>query len=273
MVNPENGTRLIRDAGSIDALIMGSRSASYSGRPPSKPPASVPRDQSFCHQLADLIGGTSDVPPDPRSAVGEKASQKYFRQSSERQKFKIRISHPIGDPGIYRSGGPSERSVQMYTAGEVNLSAASPRNSTLSSSVPAPGARRASARPVSLNLIVGGATATNVAYGSKPEKLHASICFPLFTQQRTSPRYFGMSVSCHDETHAPQQNLIYSITSSARARSAGGMVSPSALAVLRLITSSNLVGCSTGRSAGFAPLRILSTYSAARRKVSAKPAP
>ena len=38
------------------------------------------------------------------------------------------------------------------------------------------------------------------------------------------------------------------------------MVSPSALAVLRLMTNSNVVGCSTGRSAGFAPLRILSTY-------------
>jgi hypothetical protein len=33
----------------------------------------------------------------------------------------------------------------------------------------------------------------------------------------------------------------------------------SAFAVLRLITSSNFVGCSTGRSAGFAPLRILLT--------------
>ena len=31
---------------------------------------------------------------------------------------------------------------------------------------------------------------------------------------------------------------------------------PSAFAVLRLITSSNLVGCCTGRSAGFSPLRI-----------------
>ena len=40
----------------------------------------------------------------------------------------------------------------------------------------------------------------------------------------------------------------------------GGMVRPSALAVLRLITSSNLVGCCTGRSAGFAPFSILSTY-------------
>jgi hypothetical protein len=51
----------------------------------------------------------------------------------------------------------------------------------------------------------------------------------------------------------------YSITSSARASSGGGMVSPSALAVFRLISSSYLDACSTGRSAGSAPLRILST--------------
>src|SRR5712692_1011358 len=49
------------------------------------------------------------------------------------------------------------------------------------------------------------------------------------------------------------------ITSSARSSSVCEIVSPSALAVLRLMTSSNLVGCSTGRSAGLAPLRILST--------------
>src|SRR2546426_12783810 len=47
--------------------------------------------------------------------------------------------------------------------------------------------------------------------------------------------------------------------SSARIRSACGIVRPRALAVLRLITSSNFVGCSTGRSPGLAPLRILST--------------
>src|SRR5258707_13724838 len=29
----------------------------------------------------------------------------------------------------------------------------------------------------------------NVRFGSKPEKLNESKCFPLFTQQRTSPRY------------------------------------------------------------------------------------
>src|SRR5262245_41770531 len=51
----------------------------------------------------------------------------------------------------------------------------------------------------------------------------------------------------------------HSITSSARASSAGGMVRLSALAVGRLITSSSLVGNSTGRSPGLAPFRILTT--------------
>src|SRR5207244_3481197 len=53
-----------------------------------------------------------------------------------------------------------------------------------------------------------------------------------------------------DHTHGA-----YSITSSARASSASGMVRPSALAVFELITSSNFVGCKTGRSPGFAPFR------------------
>ena len=53
-------------------------------------------------------------------------------------------------------------------------------------------------------------------------------------------------------------------TSSARSSIDCGMVRPRALAVFRLITSSNLVGCSTGRSPGLAPLRILATQTAAR---------
>jgi hypothetical protein len=48
----------------------------------------------------------------------------------------------------------------------------------------------------------------------------------------------------------------HSITSSARASSVGGTVRPNALAVLRLMTSSILVACCTGRSAGFSPLRM-----------------
>ena len=52
--------------------------------------------------------------------------------------------------------------------------------------------------------------------------------------------------------------VAYSITSSARASNVGGIARPMALAALRLITKSNLVGCSTGRSAGLVPVSILS---------------
>src|SRR5215467_10949871 len=51
----------------------------------------------------------------------------------------------------------------------------------------------------------------------------------------------------------------HSITSSAVASRVGGTVRPNALAVMRLMTRSNLVGCWTGMSAGLAPRRILST--------------
>ena len=49
---------------------------------------------------------------------------------------------------------------------------------------------------------------------------------------------------------------LYSITSSARASSVGGTSRPSAFAVARLITRSKRVAWSTGRSPGFAPLRM-----------------
>jgi len=62
----------------------------------------------------------------------------------------------------------------------------------------------------------------------------------------------------------------YSITSSARASSAGGSVRPKALAVVRLTIKSNLVGCATGISPGLAPRKILSTYSAVRQNKSGK---
>src|SRR5215831_15067414 len=60
----------------------------------------------------------------------------------------------------------------------------------------------------------------------------------------------------------------HSITSSAMASSPGGKLRPNALAVLRLITSSNLVDCMTGRSAGFSPLRIRPVYTPAWRYAS-----
>src|SRR5207245_10920445 len=62
----------------------------------------------------------------------------------------------------------------------------------------------------------------------------------------------------------------HSITSSARASTLAGTLRPSALAVVRLMTRSNLVGCATGISAGFAPRKILSTRSPVRRHRSRK---
>jgi hypothetical protein len=57
----------------------------------------------------------------------------------------------------------------------------------------------------------------------------------------------------------------HSITSSARRRIDRGTVRPSSLAVLRFSTNRVLTGCCTGRSAGFSPLRMRSTYDAAPR--------
>jgi tetratricopeptide (TPR) repeat protein len=61
----------------------------------------------------------------------------------------------------------------------------------------------------------------------------------------------------HGNTSLPKKTVAHSTTSSARARIDGGTVRPSALAVWRLMTNSNVVGCWTGRSAGISPLRIL----------------
>src|SRR5690242_20830408 len=57
------------------------------------------------------------------------------------------------------------------------------------------------------------------------------------------------------ERGRPQMESGYSMTSSARARIDCGTMRPSALAVFRLMTNSNVVGCWTGRSAGLVPFR------------------
>src|SRR4029453_2444659 len=72
-----------------------------------------------------------------------------------------------------------------------------------------------------------------------------------------------------DELPEYETRGYYSIPWSARASSDGGIVRPRALAVLRLRTNSNFVGCSIGRFAGLAPFRILSTYVAASPPASA----
>jgi len=92
----------------------------------------------------------------------------------------------------------------------------------------------------------------------------------LFPQSRPRSGHSALTRSANRRPERMQQATCcgYSITSSARASSVGGMVRPRAFAVLRLTTSSYLVGACTGMSAGFSPLRIRSTYPAARRSGS-----
>ena len=90
---------------------------------------------------------------------------------------------------------------------------------------------------------------------------------------RSSAIFEFFNTICQKRTCLHQGNNPYSITSSAWASSVAGTVRPSALAVLRLMTSSNLVGCWTGKSDGLAPLRILCTYVAVCRDKSGRFAP
>jgi hypothetical protein len=76
----------------------------------------------------------------------------------------------------------------------------------------------------------------------KNGSVQARAARPFYPQEQTSSACPGMSVWCHIRTYAPQQSCRYSITSSARAMIAGGIATPSVLAVLRLIASSNFSG-------------------------------
>src|SRR6266576_3240682 len=82
---------------------------------------------------------------------------------------------------------------------------------------------------------------------------------PVATQHSLpSGRYSLLGPDLHRLDRTSFAWRTHSITSSASASSVGGISRPSVVAVLRLITNSNLVGCSTGRSPGFVPLRIRS---------------
>src|SRR5262249_30672464 len=58
---------------------------------------------------------------------------------------------------------------------------------------------------------------------------------------------------CRAAAQRDELATFHSITSSARASKVGGMAISRALAVFRLMASSNFVGCTIGRSAGFSP--------------------
>src|SRR5262249_38158382 len=72
-------------------------------------------------------------------------------------------------------------------------------------------------------------------------RLAGEVSSPVFPMRITSE-------PCHAKCQWDGDEF-FPLPLSARATSAGGTVTPSALAVLRLIASSNLLGCSTGISA------------------------
>ena len=109
------------------------------------------------------------------------------------------------------------------------------------------------------------ATQTDVRFGSK-----ADILTPKSGHVRCN---LGCPLCANSKLlHRSKQHL-YSITSVARTTIESGSVNPIAFAVFRLRTRSNFVACSTGRSAGFAPLKILSTKYAARRYIEGRFSP
>src|SRR5262249_7251176 len=98
------------------------------------------------------------------------------------------------------------------------------------------------------------------------EHSHPPRPFALLRARRERPR--RRAAEKRDERAA-----FHSITSSAATSKPGGTVRPSALAVLRLTTVSNLAAACTGRSAGLSPRRMRSTYGAACRHMSTKSTP
>ena len=85
-----------------------------------------------------------------------------------------------------------------------------------------------------------------------PYPAHLRNLRRLLRPRRKWPR--SRSTAEQSDESAPS----HSITSSARASTLAGISMPNAFAVLRLITSSYLVGACTGRSAGLSPLRMRS---------------
>src|SRR5262245_9488032 len=117
-------------------------------------------------------------------------------------------------------------------------------------------------RPVSVRARRGSRASGQRAFSPSFRRNEHGLVVPLspLRQTRSSHQHNrpsqGSSLSIlterRDELASP-----HSITSSVRARSVGGTVRLSVFAVLRLTARRNLVGCFTGKLAGFSPLRIL----------------
>src|SRR5262249_382679 len=98
--------------------------------------------------------------------------------------------------------------------------------------------------------------------GSGPEQESLRVALPPTTHTGGNDK--GASSGREQMQQSQRRKPIYSITSLPMPSTPAAIVSPRALAVLRLIARSNLVGSSTGRSAGDEPRRIRSASAAAR---------
>ena len=82
------------------------------------------------------------------------------------------------------------------------------------------------------------------ATGQKHELPHRSIAVRFAPNQQTPTRRVRCDAMCHKATYAPQQRTVAIRSPRRRGRAASAELSrPSALAVLRLMTNSNLVDC------------------------------
>jgi len=194
-------------------------------------------------------------------------------------------------PGVPRKGEPSSPPDLAPTAARALLAAKAEGQRTVASPMPAappvtgrdfpdqslPWAclrRRPSStcrfsirRPSTISTQAGSSATATIGCSSRRDGIHTDDDprLPTTRLYRRQITAFDPSATDNGDELSP---VDHGMISSARTKNDWGIVSPSALAVLRLITRSNLVGCSMGRSAGLAPLRILSTNVAARRNMS-----
>src|SRR5262249_15613103 len=89
-----------------------------------------------------------------------------------------------------------------------------------------------------------------IRFGPGYQNSNPSDEIRLLRARRERPR------GCRAADERDELTTLHSMTSSARERSVGGTVRPSIRAVSALMINSNLLACTTGRSAGLVPLRM-----------------
>lgn len=100
----------------------------------------------------------------------------------------------------------------------------------------------------------------NVLANRRAARMHANND-PRADPSGSAQGWASNSVVYQKSEFGDEQSCVigHSITRFARSNTDCGIVRPSALAVFPLMSNSSFVDCSTGRSPGLAPLKILST--------------